>query len=355
MSKTKTAIKEEKLNLDKKDLYLKGDSSEDMLSSKVSHIDQVNLFEKFDNSNIKRAKRSIFHDRMFKTMFCNTKRKVYVAYFLSFLIDMPYEQILSKMEFFKGEFDIEKVADKNCRGDLVIKIDNTLINIEVNNSDSLRRNLDYMERLAKTEVKSGSPYAYYRVIAVNLNNFTREGVGVYDISRRINSHGKMPIYKVSLDIYVPKIKNKLYNKDSLNDLEKSILIMAMTDEKDIQALAEGDEIMKRYIEESNQVLEDDLLESYDHIQDVIDGEIAYQKEIMQIELKEKIQSEEHRLNAEKEKLGAEKEKLGAEKEKLKHEKLETAKIMFNKGINLDTIIECFKFSANEIEKLKLML
>ncbi len=128
MSKTKTAIKGEKLNLDKKDLYLKGDSSEDMLSSKVSHIDQVNLFEKFDNSNIKRAKRSIFHDRMFKTMFCNTKRKVYVAYFLSFLIDMPYEQILSKMEFFKGEFDIEKVADKNCRGDLVIKIDNTLMN-----------------------------------------------------------------------------------------------------------------------------------------------------------------------------------------------------------------------------------
>lgn len=127
--------------------------------------------------------------------------------------------------------------------------------------------------------------------------------------------------------------------------------------------------MKRYIEESNQVLEDDLLESYDHIQDVIDGEIAYQKEIMQIELKEKIQSEENRLNAEieklgaekeklgaeKEKLGAEKEKLGAEKEKLKHEKLETAKTMFNKGINLDTIIECFKFSANEIEKLKLML
>jgi len=69
------------------------------------------------------------------------------------------------------------------------------------------------------------------------------------------------------------------------------------------------------------------------VEDMIEGRIMIERELAE----EKIEKAEKQV------------------QKAREEKYETAKNMFNKGINLDTIIECFKFSQKEIEKLKLML
>lgn len=329
MSK-KASVKKHKVDVSKEDIYLKGDSLENMISPEISHINCI----RSEKSN--KHWRSIFNDRMFKAMFCNAGRKEYAARFLSYFVDVSYEEILKNMEFYKEEFDMEKEGDKNSRGDFVVKLGNTLINIEVNNNCELERNLDYMDRLSKICVKSGEPYEYYRVISINLNNFERNGVGTYDVNRRTNTCGKMVIYKVSLDIYVPKIKEKMYNEGvkNLSSLERDIMVMSLTNESVAKELAKGDEMMEKYAKETEFVLSDDLLESYDHFQDMVDGEVAYQMEVFKI-----------KMEAER----------NAEREKLKAEKFETAKSLFQDGMSLEKIIEHFKFTAKDLEKFKLML
>lgn len=219
----------------------------------------------------KGQKISILSDTMLKAMFQNSKRLKYSAKFLSYFIDVEYETLLENMHLYKNELDKEKESTKSQRCDYIAQIEETLLNIEVNNNSNIstmERNIEYAYKQYGTKMKVGKKeYEYFQVIQFNLNNFAFEGnEKIIDIYSLQNKEGISLTKKIIIiQIYVPNLIKKWYNEgmESLNEREKYILSLV---EPNIERLTQiGDEeIMNEYINEAEKVsFEENIGESYD--------------------------------------------------------------------------------------------
>lgn len=226
---------------------------------------------KLPRTILKGQKISILSDTMLKAMFQNENRLKYSAKFLSYFIDVEYDKILNNIYLGKNELDKEKELDKGERCDYVAIIDDTSLNIEVNNNSSIEvmeRNMDYAHRLFAKKIKRGEEiYQYTEVIQFNLNNFAfKENEKIVDIYTVSNEENLLLSNKlIFVQIYVPNLRKKWYTKgiESLNEKEKYILALI---EMDIDKLEDlGDDItMNEYIKEAEEVsFEGGIGESYD--------------------------------------------------------------------------------------------
>jgi len=121
------------------------------------------------------------------------------------------------------------------------------------------------------------------------------------------------------------IKEKLYNKDKLTELERFLLVANEEDEKLVNELSEGCGIMKEYDKEAKKVSnEEEVLDLY-----------SYERKI----LAEKAEAVD---------IGREEGKIEGKQESL----LEVAKKMLQEKIDILTILKCTGLSEIEIEKLK---
>ena len=214
---------------------------------------------------------SLLSDSMFKTMFQNENRLKYSAKFLSYFIDLDYEVILKNIYLDKNELDKEKESSKGQRCDYVAVIDNTSLNIEVNNNSSLRvleRNIEYAYRLYSKKIKRGErEYDYTQVIQFNLNNFSFKGndkiIDIYGVKN--DSDLTLSNKIIFVQIYVPNLRKKWYNEgiESLNEAEKYILALVEMDIEKLKSLG-GEELMEEYVKEAEEVsFEDGFGEAYD--------------------------------------------------------------------------------------------
>ena len=219
----------------------------------------------------KGQKISILSDTMLKAMFQNENRLKYSAKFLSYFIDLDYEVILKNIYLAKNELDKEKESSKGQRCDYVAVIDNTSLNIEVNNNSSLRvleRNIEYAYRLYSKKIKRGErEYDYTQVIQFNLNNFSFKGndkiIDIYGVKNGDDLTLSDKI--IFVQIYVPNLRKKWYNEgiESLNEAEKYILALVEMDIEKLKSLG-GEELMEEYVKEAEEVsFEGGVGESYD--------------------------------------------------------------------------------------------
>ena len=208
---------------------------------------------------------------MLKAMFQNENRIKYSAKFLSYFIDVDYEVILNNIELGKNELDKEKEFDKAFRCDYIARLDDTILNIEVNNNSSLEvleRNMKYAKRLFSKKVKTeDNNYKYSQVIQINLNNFSfTSNNKIIDIYTESNEDNLVLSDKlVFIQIYVPNLRKKWYNEGekSLSEREKYILALVDMDLDKIKGL--GDEkVMNEYLKEAEEVsFEEGFGEAYD--------------------------------------------------------------------------------------------
>ena len=204
-------------------------------------------------------------------MFQNENRIKYSAKFLSYFIDVDYEVILNNIELGKNELDKEKEFDKAFRCDYIARLDDTILNIEVNNNSSLEvleRNMKYAKRLFSKKVKTeDNNYKYSQVIQINLNNFSFiSNNKIIDIYTESNEDNLVLSDKlVFIQIYVPNLRKKWYNEGekSLSEREKYILALVDMDLYKLKGL--GDEkVMNEYLREAEEVsFEDGFGEAYD--------------------------------------------------------------------------------------------
>jgi len=264
---------------------------------------------------------SLFSDVMFKTMFQNENRLKYSCKFLSYFLDVSYEELLTNLKLAKNEIDKKKENDKGERCDYVALVNGSYINIEVNNNSSLwtmERNIEYLMRLYSRKVKRNTEYEYTQSISINLNNFSIKGNNkIIDIYTLKNDEGILLTDKlIIIQIYVPNLRKKWYNEGikSLNELERYILTLVERRIDEAKKLGIGDEIMEEYVDESIEVSDDmNFGESYD---------------------KEWALKDEGR------------------REGIYEERLEIAKNMLVKGMNVLLISELTGLSTDEIIKLK---
>ena len=224
------------------------------------------------SKNIKKGQKiSILSDTMLKAMFQNENRIKYSAKFLSYFIDVEYEDILNNICLAKNELDKNNENDKGERCDYVALLSDTSLNIEVNNNSSLEvleRNMEYAHRLYSKKIKrSEENYQYTQVIQFNLNNFAFKGndkiVDIYTVTNddNIGLSNKL----IFVQIYVPNLRKKWYTKGmkSLSEEEKYILALVEMDLDKLNDLG-GENIMDEYVKEAEEVsFEGGVGEAYD--------------------------------------------------------------------------------------------
>ena len=222
--------------------------------------------------NIKKGQKiSILSDTMLKAMFQNENRIKYSAKFLSYFIDVEYQDILNNICLAKNELDKNNENDKGERCDYVALLSDTSLNIEVNNNSSLEvleRNMEYAHRLYSKKIRRGEEnYQYTQVIQFNLNNFAFRGndkiVDIYTVTNddNIGLSNKL----IFVQIYVPNLRKKWYTKGmkSLSEEEKYILALVEMDLDKLNDLG-GENIMDEYVKEAEEVsFEGGVGEAYD--------------------------------------------------------------------------------------------
>ena len=296
--------------------------------------------------NIKKGQKiSILSDTMLKAMFQNENRIKYSAKFLSYFIDVEYEDILNNICLAKNELDKNNENDKGERCDYVALLSDTSLNIEVNNNSSLEvleRNMEYAHRLYSKKIRRGEEnYQYTQVIQFNLNNFAFKGndkiVDIYTVTNddNIGLSNKL----IFVQIYVPNLRKKWYTKGmkSLSEEEKYILALVEMDLDKLNDLG-GENIMDEYVKEAEEVsFEGGVGEAYDKEWALRDQ--GYRDGLSQ-------------GKAEGFSQGKAEGKAEGISEGKNERNIEIAKNMLNEGIDINIIIKCTGLTNEDINALK---
>ena len=308
--------------------------------------------------NIKKGQKiSILSDTMLKAMFQNENRIKYSAKFLSYFIDVEYDDILNNICLAKNELDKNNENDKGERCDYVALLSDTSLNIEVNNNSSLEvleRNMEYAHRLYSKKIKRGEEnYQYTQVIQFNLNNFAFKGndkiVDIYTVTNddNIGLSNKL----IFVQIYVPNLRKKWYTKGmkSLSEEEKYILALVEMDLDKLNDLG-GENIMDEYVKEAEEVsFEGGVGEAYDKEWALRDQ--GYRDGLSQGKAEGKAEGFSQGKAEGREEGKAEGKAEGISEGK-NERNIEIAKNMLNEGIDINIITKCTGLTNEDINALR---
>ena len=134
-----------------------------------------------------------------------------------------------------------------------------------NNGQDIRdRNFEYLMRI-RGDKRSRE---YNQVIQVNLNNYSYDNDSTIRRDFAVMSKDNILLTNniVVIDIYLPNIKNKMYNKgiNALSEMERFLLIGIEEDRSKALEYVGDDIVMKEFEEViKDKSLDDDLYEAYD--------------------------------------------------------------------------------------------
>lgn len=202
----------------------------------------------------------IISDTMFHVMLNNEKRKKYSAYLIALSLKENYDEILNSIELVKNKIDKDKYIEKSKTVDFVCKIKDNVVNIEMNNNVSkgeLERNLSYLFDLYKSNVIRGGSYSYSNVVQININNFTFSNNKNTIECHMLKSDDTILTDKIKFyNIYLPNIRQKMYNKEKLSELERLLLVLN-EEGSTSKSIGKGYNIMEEYINDAIDASEDD--------------------------------------------------------------------------------------------------
>jgi predicted transposase/invertase (TIGR01784 family) len=275
---------------------------------------------------IKGEKYSIFSDTMFKAMFQNKKRIKYSCKLLSYLFDVSYDELLNNLVLTKNDIDKEKENSLGGRCDYVAFINNTYINVEVNQNSSLvtlLRNIQYLDTIYSKKIKRSSSLKkedYNYCVQVNINNFSfKNNDNIFDIFMFQNKDGLvLDDHKIIINIYIPNLRRKCYNEgiEKLEEVEKYLLVLTEKGINEAKEIGGNIEIMDEYIDEAVEVsYESGFGEAYDKEEAIYDDGI---------------------------------------KKGMEQEKIEIAKSLLEHNVSIDIIMESTGLTKEEINKIKIV-
>ena len=272
----------------------------------------------------------IVSDTMFDTMINNESRKKYAALIISSVLERDYNEIYNSIEYVKNKLDKQLDIEKGREVDFICKLKDEYIGIEMNNNyskEAFERNISYAMGIYKSKEIRGSKYSFNKILQINLNNFTFENNDreVEEYALR-NENGEYLTEKIKIiNIYLPNIRKKYYNKEELNELDKVMLVLNEEDNNNLSKLYKGEKVMEDYVKDAKIAsISDDVVGLYDK------------------ELHEELLRNTELYNAEQKGI----------KQGIKENKLETAKALLKEKISIDIISRTTGLKKEEIEKLK---
>ena len=196
------------------------------------------------------------YDYIFKTIMTSYEYRDYIQFLIHKITGIEQEELNSDFKILSTFLPLEHKCQKHGQVDILYQYGkNNYINIEMNMEYSkslLIKNHYYHCKIIGDKFFSGKKYENGKVIQINLNCFGLEKMG-----KDVNPYKVMNIYThhienenfIKYHLDMEKIYKRCYNKNNfeLTMLEKMILILMEKDEKRLQKLAEGEEILEKVV------------------------------------------------------------------------------------------------------------
>lgn len=276
-------------------------------------------------------------DKVVKKLFTSFSGYQYLARIVCEVLDLPSE--LFSFQIFHPSVGVnENVV--NSEEDLIIEDDASIVNIEINTSNSRsiqNKNTAYFCHLILKQIKTSKDYdkVLKKVYQINLNSYdVSHEERFVTRSRLIDVETKEEVHPILeiVDVYLAKIIKTDYTivKERKNSLEYLLYLLVCNDEKILREVYEGDNLMEKMVDEAKELTDNfDSLLYYDY--DELKKQEAY-------ELGEASGVEQ----------GVE---LGIE-QGIEQNKVEIALNMLRENTNSDFICKVTGLSLDEVEKLR---
>ena len=273
----------------------------------------------------------LLKDKVAKKLF--TEKKVgleYLRKIISLAIGIPMYMIYKDIKLIHPNIGVNKNI-VNSEADVVLENDEFYVNLEINyynNETSDIKNGLYLCHLLLRQVKTAKEYeALKKVYQINLNSYDALGKEEFIYHSKLYEkkyHIERSDFIEIIDINLEKLRQIDYNtlvKSEDMTLEKALYLFVCDDIEKLNAIYEGDRLMKKLMKEN-----EDLLKNFDEM-------LYYDRDKMF-------------LNACYEK-GYDKGKQEARQER----NIEIAKEMLNKRMKLKDIIDITGLTEKEIKEI----
>lgn len=178
-------------------------------------------------------------DVIFKAMFGREGSEDILADFLSRLLEIP-RQSIHKIIMDNVELIPDNYADKFCRVDLKMQVDERLINIElqINNEKHFReRTLYYWSKIYGSELKSGEDYSKLKeTICINIVNFNLFDCEEFHSHFKIMEKNRKEVLTDKFGIHFFELRKIGKQPDKDNPMELWLQLINAETEEDLNML-----------------------------------------------------------------------------------------------------------------------
>ena len=211
-------------------------------------------------------------DKVVKKLFTSFSGYQYLARIVCEVLDLPSE--LFSFQIFHPNVGVnENVV--NSEVDLIIEDNASIVNIEINTSNSRsiqNKNTAYFCHLILKQIKTSKDYdkVLKKVYQINLNSYdVSHEKRFVTRSRLIDVETKEEVHPILeiVDVYLAKIIKTDYTivKERKNSLEYLLYLLVCNDEKILREVYEGDNLMEKMVDEAKELTDNfDSLLYYDY-------------------------------------------------------------------------------------------
>ena len=268
------------------------------------------------------------YDRVFKTVLCDEDNPHLLQEFLSRILKKKVEIV----EFLKNELPVRNVSERVKTVDVLVKADNEYIHIEVNIGTPKYlhiRNFIFFSTIYSKKTKRGDKYdtdtkfIHLDFTYTKTKDKNEEDYIEYYVQ---SSKGEKYVENIKIIEYnMDKIMEYWYNEDTQKVNEYKHLIMLDLETKDLKKMSKGDDFVEEVNKKVTELNERETFQSA----------MTYEEDQKLI------------LNTEKHISFNEGIEQGA-----KEEKIEIAKSMLDRNMDLSLISDITGLSTDEVIKLK---
>ena len=265
------------------------------------------------------------YDRVFKTIFCNEDNTVLLKGLLSRILKKNIEII----EFLRSELPVSSTVDKAKTVDLLVKADNEYLHIELNcnYAEYLHtRNFIYFNNIYSRKVIRGEEYDYStKFLHIDFTYGLRKNINDINYYYVMDENKNKYIDNFEMiEFNMDKIMNYWYNSDRKKVNEYKHLIMLDLDQDNLDKISIGDDFVKEYEKQVTALNNQETFQSF----------MSYEEDQRLIQNTEKKIAYEDGLE-----------------QGISQEKIEIAKNMLKKNIDISIISRTTGLDINTLKKL----
>ena len=309
----------------------------------------------------------MMYDKVFKKVFGDPNDTDKLAYLLSTIFKMPYEDFKDNIVILESEKRVNKANEKMGKSDIVLKIEFSTfgkINLELNvgfYKEVIVRNVGYITDHFSSSIKVGEKYSDIKpVIQINFNTYdidknNKKILDLYTLKNEENHEltNILQIYHINIDKWYKCWYNgnmEGYSEDDKNLIRMLALLNITKTEDFTKCIGETDmeeKTKKNFVNTMDELASDEELMSYYGSEEELEKLRRYGEEIREKELKETLEQGHAQGLAEGHAEGRAEGIVEGQKSK----SIEIAKNLLKQNLSIENISLATGLSIDEIKKL----